>query len=94
MRQQNKRAHELTQALIVIWLGYLDSNQEMTESESVALPFGYTPIERIVFLTKKMGARQAFLPMCRSRTGFNGLNVGRYQPVVALRERLLEGLCK
>ena len=24
--------------------GYLDSNQEMTESESVALPFGDSPI--------------------------------------------------
>src|SRR6056297_4301307 len=26
------------------WLGYLDSNQGMTESKSVALPLGYTPI--------------------------------------------------
>jgi hypothetical protein len=25
-------------------LGYLDSNQEMTESESVALPFGDSPM--------------------------------------------------
>ncbi len=25
------------------WLGYLDSNQGMTESKSVALPLGYTP---------------------------------------------------
>lgn len=26
------------------WLGCEDSNLEMTESESVALPFGYTPV--------------------------------------------------
>ena len=26
------------------WLGYLDSNQGMTESKSVALPLGYSPI--------------------------------------------------
>ena len=29
----------------LLWLGYLDSNQEMAESESAALPFGYTPRE-------------------------------------------------
>ena len=28
---------------LIIKLGYLDSNQEMTESESVALPFGDSP---------------------------------------------------
>ena len=26
------------------WLGWLDLNQRMTESKSVALPLGYTPI--------------------------------------------------
>ncbi len=26
------------------WLGYLDSNQGVTESKSVALPLGYTPM--------------------------------------------------
>ncbi len=26
------------------WLGYLDSNQGMTESKSVALPLGYSPL--------------------------------------------------
>ena len=26
------------------WLGWLDSNQRMTESESVALPLGDTPM--------------------------------------------------
>lgn len=25
------------------WLGWLDSDQRMTESKSVALPLGYTP---------------------------------------------------
>ncbi|GEM_PF-1892736 len=29
---------------IPTWLGWLDSNQRMTESKSVALPLGYTPI--------------------------------------------------
>ena len=27
----------------IYWQGYLDSNQEMTASEAVALPFGDTP---------------------------------------------------
>lgn len=27
-----------------IWLGWLDLNQRMTESESVALPLGDTPV--------------------------------------------------
>jgi hypothetical protein len=27
-----------------IWLGYLDSNQGITESKSVALPLGYSPL--------------------------------------------------
>ena len=26
-----------------VWLGWLDSDQRMTESKSVALPLGYTP---------------------------------------------------
>lgn len=26
------------------WLGWLDLNQRMTESKSVALPLGYTPL--------------------------------------------------
>jgi hypothetical protein len=30
------------------WLGYLDSNQGMTESKSVALPLGYTPSIKMV----------------------------------------------
>ena len=33
-----------TELLPQKWLGYLDSNQGMTESKSVALPLGYTPI--------------------------------------------------
>ena len=31
-------------AHLIKWLGYLDSNQGVTESKSVALPLGYTPI--------------------------------------------------
>ncbi len=31
------------------WLGNLDSNQGMTESKSVALPLGYTPIILIFY---------------------------------------------
>ena len=30
-----------------IWLGWQDSNLRMPESESSALPLGYTPIEQI-----------------------------------------------
>ena len=33
----------MAQKKIKKWLGYLDSNQGMTESKSVALPLGYTP---------------------------------------------------
>jgi hypothetical protein len=35
----------ILQALRSVWQGYLDSNQEMTASEAVALPFGDTPIK-------------------------------------------------
>ncbi len=28
---------------VMLWLGWLDSDQRMTESKSVALPLGYTP---------------------------------------------------
>ncbi len=34
-----------------LWLGWLDSNQRMTESKSVALPLGYTPIFYFTLLT-------------------------------------------
>ena len=37
--------------MIALKLGYKDSNLEMTESESVALPFGDTPLG-LVLLTK------------------------------------------
>ena len=30
-----------------VWLGWQDSNLRMPESESSALPLGYTPIEQI-----------------------------------------------
>jgi hypothetical protein len=33
----------LANASAFFWLGWLDSNQRMTESKSVALPLGYTP---------------------------------------------------
>ena len=33
-------------SLLKAWQGWLDSNQRMTESKSVALPLGYTPIKR------------------------------------------------
>ena len=33
------------------WLGWLDLNQRMTESESVALPLGDTPV-RAAIITK------------------------------------------
>ena len=33
--------------LLKIWLGRQDSNLRMTESESVALPLGYTPFDEI-----------------------------------------------
>jgi hypothetical protein len=29
------------------WLGYLGSNQGMTESKSVALPLGYSPTKMV-----------------------------------------------
>ena len=38
-----------TELLPQKWLGYLDSNQGMTESKSVALPLGYTPTMEMIF---------------------------------------------
>ena len=40
-----------------IWLGYLDSNQRMTESKSVALPLGYSPLTKM-----KMGRLMGIEP--------------------------------
>ncbi len=37
------------------WLGYLDSNQGMTESKSVALPLGYTPKATYIYMGRLMG---------------------------------------
>jgi hypothetical protein len=39
---------------LCIWLGYLDSNQGVTESKSVALPLGYSPIVILVFVVTKL----------------------------------------
>ena len=38
------RSPDLPGSLSVFWLGWLDLNQRMAESESAALPLGYTPI--------------------------------------------------
>ena len=38
------RSPDLPGSLSVLWLGWLDLNQRMAESESAALPLGYTPI--------------------------------------------------
>ena len=33
-----------TKSATTIWQGWLDSNQRMRESKSLALPLGYTPV--------------------------------------------------
>ena len=66
------------------WQGYLDSNQEMTASEAVALPFGDTPKVKSTFCNKSDLRRQDFLAACRKNTSFYRFYVGRYQLVVAL----------
>ncbi len=43
LRQQKRHLQFIVVSACIYWQGYLDLNQEMTESESVALPFGYTP---------------------------------------------------
>ena len=40
-----KNGFRVSESRCSCWLGYLDSNQEMTASEAVALPFGDTPIK-------------------------------------------------
>jgi hypothetical protein len=46
------RRYSTTELFPQKWLGYLDSNQRMTESKSVALPLGYNPI---LFMGRTMG---------------------------------------
>ncbi len=45
---------------IIPKLGYKDSNLEMTESESVALPFGDSPLTQRVYYTITSLVGQAF----------------------------------
>ena len=35
---------ETGEPLVIVWQGWLDSNQRMRESKSLALPLGYTPM--------------------------------------------------
>ena len=42
----SRYSNQLSYAFIVKWLGWLDSDQRMTESKSVALPLGYTPVSK------------------------------------------------
>ncbi len=53
--------------MALMQLGYKDSNLEMTESESVALPFGDSPIEYGVFKTK-LGYKDSNLEMTESES--------------------------
>ena len=46
----NKMKTHLEGCVIFFWLGYLGSNQGMSESEADALPLGYTPINQQVLL--------------------------------------------
>ena len=47
-------------------LGWLDSNQRMTESKSVALPLGYTPSDAEGEATQFFGLRSQ--PLCGQRS--------------------------
>lgn len=44
LKENNKISPECKLHPDSVWLGWLDLNQRMTESKSVALPLGYTPI--------------------------------------------------
>ena len=50
-RKQNSFAQILT--TFELWLGWLDSNQRMAESESAALPLGDTPKDVFILYTIK-----------------------------------------
>ena len=56
-------------AAAVLKLGYKDSNLEMTESESVALPFGDSPIINISeYEVFKLGYKDSNLEMTESES--------------------------
>ena len=57
-----KKADKNTRFCLLFWLGWLDLNQRMTESESVALPLGDTPIICLLnYYIKQIRKLQAFL---------------------------------
>ena len=57
-----KKAGKNTRFCLLFWLGWLDLNQRMTESESVALPLGDTPIICLLnYYIKQIRKLQAFL---------------------------------
>ena len=45
-----------------VWQGWLDSNQRMRESKSLALPLGYTPISAATRGQARAGAEAPALP--------------------------------
>jgi hypothetical protein len=52
------RRYSTTELFPQKWLGYLDSNQGMTESKSVALPLGYNPIN---YMGRSMGIEPTYV---------------------------------
>ncbi len=45
---------------VYFWLGWEDLNPRMTESESVALPLGYTPRAALILMTIQTQVKQNY----------------------------------
>ena len=56
---RTKKAHPKV-SFLMIWLGYLDSNQGMAASKAAALPLGDTPTEARIILRIQRGVNPLF----------------------------------
>ena len=63
-----------------VWQGWLDSNQRVRESKSLALPLGYTPVsgERLWAGTEA----PALPPSCGVGKGIRTLDTRNHNPVL------------
>ena len=66
---------------VTMWQGWLDSNQRMRESKSLALPLGYTPVSA----GKRRGPEQKLRPSrlkCGVGKGIRTLDTRNHNPVL------------
>ena len=63
-----------------VWQGWLDSNQRVRESKSLALPLGYTPVSG-----ERLGPEQKLRPFrlkCGVGKGIRTLDTRNHNPVL------------